>query len=157
MIRASLLTLILAAAPALSQDVSNSGMVRKCDDATRADTIAEPWEENTATYSDGAIRIARLDFTEPAAAAVKLLVLSPPRDELGLRQCRVVSLSDGMGFYDIDFARREASYDPQRGLTISMPARQYLPESDQGGDDGWFQLYITINQQSGEITTQGFK
>ncbi|SIS80562.1 hypothetical protein [Paracoccus saliphilus] len=157
MIRAALMPLVLAAAPALSQEVPNDGMVHNCNDATRADTIAEPWEDNTATYSDGAIRIARLDFTEPAAAAVKLLVLSPPHDELGLRQCRVVSLSNGMGFYDIDFAQREASYDPQRGLTIAMPARQYLPESDQGGDDGWFQLFIMINQQSGEITTQGFK
>lgn len=157
MIRTALVPIILAAAPAMSQEISFDGMVHSCNDATRADTIAEPWEDNAATYSDGAIRIARLDLAEPAGAAVKLLVLSPPHNELGLRQCRVVSPSDGMGFYDIDFAQREASYDPQRGLTIAVPARQYLPESEQGGDDGWFLLAVTINQQSGDITAMGFK
>lgn len=157
MIRTALVPIILAAAPAMSQEIPFDGMVHSCNDATRADTIAEPWEDNAATYSDGAIRIARLDLAEPAGAAVKLLVLSPPHNELGLRQCRVVSPSDGLGFYDIDFAQREASYDPQRGLTIAVPARQYLPESEQGGDDGWFLLTVTINQQSGDITAMGFK
>lgn len=145
--------LVLAAGAAQAQD--GRAMALPCDEGTRADTLAEPWEANIATYADGAIRVARLDFAEPAAAAVKLLVLSPPHDELGLRQCRVIGLGDGLGLGDIDFAARQASYDPQRGLTLSMPAR--MPLLDDDPDDGWFQMFVTINQASGEISVQGFK
>lgn len=143
---------MLLAAPAWAQDDS---MVIPCDESARADTIVEPWDENSATYADGAIRVAILDMVEPAAAAIRLLVISPPLDELGIRQCRIVGLQDGLGLAAIDFAARQSSYDPQRGLTLSMPARMPLPDGD--ADDGWFQLGVTIDQQTGKITTQGFK
>lgn len=146
-----LLPLLLAAAPAIAQD---AGMVEPCGDATRADDIAEPWEEHTATYAGGQIRVALLDMVEPAGGALKLLVISPPRDELGFRQCRVVQAGNGIGFYDLDFAAREARYDPQRGLTLTMPAQHYLPEEPDGG---WYSLSVTINQQTGAITTFGAK
>ena len=151
------LALTLLATPALSQDGLQAATVTPCGDATRADTIAEPWEENTATYADGQVRIALLDMVEPAGGALKLLVISPPRDELGLRQCRVVGLDNGLGFYDMDFASRKASYDPSRGLTITLDARHHPGDEDPLGDEGWFQLAVTINQQTGQITTQGFR
>lgn len=153
MIARALLLLAVVAGAASAQEAGS--LVQPCQDGPRVDTIAEPWEANTATYAQGAIRVARLDFVEPAAAAIMLLVLSPPHDELGLPQCRVVGFADGVGFGDIDFAARQASYDPARGLTLLMPARQ--PVADGDGDDGWFQLSVTVNQTSGEIDVQGFK
>lgn len=144
--------LCLIATPALAQN-DQGAKVYPCNDATRADTISEPWEENTATYADGRIRVALLDYAEPAGAAMKLLILSPPHDELGLRQCRIVGWSDSLGFYGIDFAERHADYDPGRGLTLTLPVRRY-PTETQGEDGGWFQLGITIDQKTGDITLQ---
>jgi hypothetical protein len=149
------LVLALMAAPAFAQD--SAATVTPCGDATRADTIAEPWEDNTATYADDQVRIAMLDMVEPAGGALKLLVISPPRNELGLRQCRVVGLDNGLGFYDMNFAAHQASYDPARGLTITLPARHYPVNGDFDGDEGWFQLSVIINQQTGDIVTQWFK
>lgn len=155
MIRA-VLTLCLLAAPAVAQDGPDA-TITPCGDATRVDTIAEPWEDNTATYAEGQIRVALLDMVEPAGGALKLVVISPPRDELGLRQCRVIGLDNGLGFYDMDFAAHRADYDPARGLTITLPARHYPLDGDFEGDEGWFDLSVTVNQQTGEIVTQGFK
>lgn len=148
--------LCLLAVPAMAQ-TQGAATVTPCGDATRVDTIAEPWEANTDTYAQGQVRIAMLDMVEPAGGALKLLVISPPRDELGLRQCRVVGLENGLGFYDMDFGARSASYDPARGLTVTMPARHYPVNGDVDGDEGWFQLSVTINQQTGRIAVQGFK
>lgn len=150
------LFLCMTASHALARDTPQGATVLPCDDSTRVDLIAEPWEDNTATFADGQVRIALLDMVEPAGGALKLLIISPPRDELGLRQCRVVGLDNGLGFYDMDFAAHSATYDPARGLTITLPARHY-PHSDPQGDEGWFQLAVTVNQQTGQITTQGFR
>lgn len=146
MIRVVLACLLLAA-PAFAQQVQPCGNAR-------ADSIAEPWEENIASYAEGQVRIALLDMVEPAGGALKLLVISPPRDEVGHRQCRVVQAGVGLGFYGLNFAERRASYDPARGLTLTLPAQHYLPEEPEGG---WHELSVTINQQTGGIMVQGAK
>jgi len=43
-----------------------------------AQYLAEPWGENTATFGNGATRIAVIDTTEPAAGSFGLVILSPP-------------------------------------------------------------------------------
>lgn len=145
MIRTSFAILALTTAPALAE-------VAPCSDSTRVDVIAEPWEDNSATYANGKIRIAVLDYTEPAATAWKLLILSPPYDEVGYRQCRVVEISKNVGFYGFRFAERKADYDAETGLTLTLPAATYNPET---GEPDWRSLTVTINQQTGEITTKG--
>lgn len=134
--------------PAAAQSVGD------CGDLVSARNLAEPWEVNTATYADGGIRVAVIDTMEPAAAAVHLMVLSPPLDEIGGRQCRLVSLSrvDGggaMGFFDIGFSDRKADYDPARGLVLTMPASTFDPATGGGAPTV---LSVTINQSSGEVT-----
>lgn len=129
--------------------------VGACGEWTSARNIPEPWADNTATYAEGAIRVTRLDTLEPAAAAVHLMILSPPLDEIGDRSCSVVSLtaaSDGWpgGFYDIDFASRTASYSPETGLVLSFPAEVFEPAT--GGGQRRV-LRITINQTRGVSAT----
>ena len=137
---------LLLAGPLQAQQVE----VRPCGDGDRVDAIAEPWESNTATYAGGDIRVALLDMVEPAGGAWKLAVISPPRDELGLRQCRVIG-ADGIGFYGLDFALRQADYDPQRGLVLTLPATRYADAAPEGE---LYRLVVTINQQTGEIATE---
>ena len=137
---------LLLAGPLQAQQVE----VRPCGDGDRVDTVAEPWESNTATFANGDIRVVLLDMVEPAGGAWKLAVISPPRDELGLRQCRFIG-ADGIGFYSLDFAARQARYDPQRGLVLTMPATRYTEHAPEGGH---YTLVMTINQQTGEIATE---
>ena len=120
-----------------------------CDWQARADAIVEPWDDNTATFANGAVRVALLDVIEPAAGAFYLLILHPPYDELGSRVCTVVGLDESIGYANIDFNGLEARYDPARGLTFEVPATIYLPEQS-------FQnpalVSITVNQATGAVT-----
>ena len=95
------------------------------------------------------MRVAKLDTIEPAGAPVHLLILSPPMDESGMfRQCRVVSLAEGSGFWSMDFASRKAAYDPGRGLTLTIPVKVYDPSA---GDGVPRVLTVTIDQSTGRI------
>ena len=147
--KAALVALMLLAAPAAVQSVGD------CRAWVSAQNLPEPWEDHAATYAEGKIRVAVLDTLEPAAAAVHLLVISPPLDETGGRQCKVVSLVGGegapSGFLNLDFKAREASYDPARGLVLSMPVEAFNPGTS-AGDQG--ELTVTINQSSGEVTAE---
>ena len=131
---------ICLCAPAAAQEAV------PCDWAARADGIVEPWEENTATFANGAVRLALLDTVEPAAGAFHILILSPPRNELGERQCRTLGLNAGMGFAGLDFSTLEASYDPARGLMFTVAATRfdgvvYTPAV----------LEFSLDQSTGEI------
>lgn len=119
-----------------------------CDWQARADAIVEPWEDNTAVFADGAVRVALLDTIEPAAAAFYLLILHPPFDELGARTCTVVGLDDGLGYANMKFNELEAEYDPATGLTFNVPAAIYQPEQSS---QNMALLSIVVNQATGTV------
>ncbi|SDF71012.1 hypothetical protein SAMN04488117_106224 [Celeribacter baekdonensis] len=122
-----------------------------CDWRASAASVVEPWDENARTFANGAVRLALLDTIEPAAAAFHVLVLSPPFDEVGGRQCRIISAdAAGSGFEAIDFAALEADYEPSTGLLFMMPARLYDPED---GPVKMGRLSFALNQATGEIAT----
>lgn len=143
MIRALCLAMLLPVA-------AQAGSLRDCGEFQHYDAIAEPWETNSAVFAQGQVRLAAIDMLEPAAAAWFILVLSPPRDEIGGRQCRLVTFDDVSGFGNLDFPRHRASYDPAQGLTVTIPVT--APDPEQTGDAGWYDLGITIDQSTGEIT-----
>lgn len=111
--------------------------------------VAEPWEANTRTFAKGEIRLVVIDTVEPAVAALYLLILHPPRDELGSPLCSVVTSAGGLGFADMGLGPARASYDPASGLTVSLPVSQAEPMG-AGFDEGW--LSVTINQATGVVT-----
>lgn len=134
---------IFFAAPATAQVASG------CDWRARADAIVEPWEDNTATFANGAVRVALLDVAEPAAAAYYLLILHPPVDSVAGRTCTVIGLSENLGYSAIFFNELEALYDAAVGLTFLIPAISHLPEEDFHYS---VLLSIGVNQASGEVT-----
>ena len=123
-------------------------MVGDCDWRASAANLAEPWEGNTRTFANGAVRIAVIDTVEPAAAAFHLMVLSPPYDELGLRQCRLVSAGGGHGFATLSLDGMEAGYDPATGLTFVLASGRYTAE----GLVLPTTLSVTVNQATGQIS-----
>lgn len=113
-----------------------------------ARNIPEPFDQHTRTYANGEIRVILLDTIEPALGAFHLMVIAPPYDELGSRNCAVISQSEGLGFAGMFFDQIGASYDPASGLTIRLPIERFAPNT--GGTDPAI-LAVTINQALGTI------
>lgn len=136
------LCLTCLAMPGLAQSVAD------CDWRASAQAVVEPWEDNTRTFANGQTRLALLDTVEPAAGAFHLLILSPPLNELGERQCRVLSYDGTMGFAGMAFGELSAGYDPARGLLFDIPVSYFDPTlGDTTG--GW--LSFEVNQATGQI------
>ncbi|MDO5371482.1 hypothetical protein [Paracoccus sp. (in: a-proteobacteria)] len=142
---------LAALALALLPSAGFAAHVGPCDAAVNARYLVEPWAENSATYANGAVRVALFDNVEPAAAALHLMVISPPADETGMPQCRRVSLQEGSGFYSLDFAGRTAAYDPASGLILTFPAERHDPDTGAGAPAT---LRVTIDQRSGDIAAE---
>ncbi|MDC0739227.1 hypothetical protein N6L24_13145 [Cognatishimia sp. SS12] len=142
MLKSALIASMLLATPAMAQEIS------ECDWQARADAIYEPWEEFSRSYANGAVRLALLDTIEPAAGSFHLLVLSPPYDEVGGRQCRTIGVAGGMGFSGIGFEELNAHYDPDVGLIFDVQVMYFDSEFDDfsSGD-----LYFNLNQDTGVI------
>lgn len=139
----TLLALLALASPAAAQTVT------PCDWQASAQAIAEPWEENSVTFASGKVRLAVLDTIEPAVGFAWLMVLSPPFSELGDRQCRVVGMTDKLGFAGIYMDTLTSSYDPRTGLSLGVEVRVFYPET---GDFARAILAMTVNQSTGEVT-----
>lgn len=139
---------LTAASLVVSATASMAQEVTECDWRARADAIVEPWTEFTRTFANGDVRLALLDTVEPAAAAFHILIISPPYDEIGVRQCVTLGLGGGLGFSGVTFEALDAAYDPSVGLIFEVP----VSELDQStGDFATRSLLFTLNQATGEI------
>lgn len=141
-------SLILAATIASVASVTTAQEVSDCDWQARADALVEPWDEFSRTFANGDVRLALLDTVEPAAGAFHLLILSPPFDEIGARQCRTLGLGGGLGFSGVSFDALEASYDPAVGLIFDLPVAWFDPET---ADFLSGIAVFTLNQATGQI------
>ena len=147
MIRCAALALcaLVAASPALAQSVE------ECDWRASTHALMEPWEDNTRTFANGDVRLAITDVIEPAAGAFHLVVLSPPYDELGGRQCRVISANGNTGFAGLTLVGMTSAYDPAIGLTFTLAAGAYDPDT---GETLPRTLTLTLNQATGAISAR---
>ena len=130
------------ATAALAQTVAD------CDWQASAASLVEPWDAHTQTFANGEVRLAMLDTVEPAAGAFHVLVLSPPYDELGTRQCKTVGMGNGIGFGGIMWESLTSGYDPAVGLIFEVPVSKYNPET---GGFPTSLLSFTLNQANGDI------
>ena len=124
-------------------------VVGECDWRARADAIAEPWSEQSRTFADGAVRIALSDTGEPACCSATLIVLAP--DDLGNRTCFLVHPGGTIGgWHGVDIAGTTASYDPARGLLLTVPVTD--PDPLGGADpDGPHPIALRVNQAEGTV------
>jgi hypothetical protein len=117
---------VAAAAPA------GAVSVHDCDDyISSIQALAEPWEKNTRTFLNGAVRVALVDTGgEPVCCSMHLVVLSEDRNQQGggdgSRICKVISNEERMGFMMMDVSAIKASYNPARGLDLAVPYKLYI-------------------------------
>ena len=116
----SCLALAAAAFPAAAVTV-----IPCSDDASTASAvnIAEPWDKNSRTFSNGNIRVALVDTGgEPACCSSHLVILSPTGEQgVEGRACHLVNDHDGLGFVGLDLAKATTAYDPKKGLLLTLP------------------------------------
>ena len=132
-------------------------VVVECDDIARAVNIAEPWEQTSRTYANGAIRVAMLDTGgEPVCCSRSLMVLLPAGggDEPLYRQCRVVLAQPTLGFYDVDVPGITASYDPVTGLLLSVPIGHWHQGMESGAPPIADRMEVRINQATQTVTVE---
>ncbi len=129
-------------------------VITECNEIASAVNIAEPWEANTRTFANGAIRVAMLDTGgEPACCSRHLMVLMPAGggDEPVWRQCRIASAQPGLGFYDVDVPGITASYNPSKGLLLSVPIGHWHQGMETGAPPIPDRMEIRINQATGTV------
>jgi hypothetical protein len=131
-------------------NATQAQVISDCDWQASAWNLVEPWEENTRTFSNGAVRLAVLDTIEPAAGAMYLMILLPPNGPLGDRQCKLLSWADGIGFAGLYFNDLKAGYDPARGLLFEVPVQIYDPETSFSNSA---RVFLELNQATGAIRT----
>ncbi len=143
---------VLLAALALPQAAA-AVTVSDCDDyRSTILAVAEPWEANTRTFAQGAIRLVVADVIEPAGGPLHLVVLAPPYDEIGARGCHVISSDGFLGFSGLDLGAASARYDPAQGLIVSIPAAVWDSQAQDSARPA--QLRVTINQAAGTIAAR---
>jgi hypothetical protein len=124
------------------------------ESTSNARNIATPWEKNTRLFSNGAVRLALLDTGgEPVCCSQHLLALYPGGGDpdVGLdayNNCSIVNPADQSGFVQIDFAKIAASYDPKKGLLVTVPYQLYNDGNPSKTVVGKF----LINSKTGKIT-----
>lgn len=144
---ATVLAALAFASPSLAQSVGD------CDWRASVQSLVEPWDapQNTRTFANGDVRLAVTDVIEPAAGAFHLVILSPPFDELGGRQCQIVSANNTIGFTGLTLDGMTSAYDPAIGLTFTIEAGAYDPKT---GGTLPMVLFVTLNQATGAITAE---
>ncbi|UWQ17392.1 hypothetical protein [Jannaschia sp. M317] len=127
---------MLATVPAQAQQV------HECD-TWQANARNIDWTDPTRTFANGAIRLVALDTEEPAAAAYHILVTFPD-PEMRFLDCRLISAGEGLGYGGLFLSRANASYDPARGLTVTVPAVDGLGDARV--------ITFTVNRATGTVT-----
>ncbi len=135
---------------------SHAQSLNGCDWLSSAANIWEPWEDNTKTYANGAIRIAKIGTDDPACCTAHLLILSPgePGPPGWIRSCNILSSSNGLGFNEVFLEDITTSYDPAKGLLLSVPIGFYDPENAYTDPDLFQTINVRINQATGTVTLE---
>ena len=131
--------------------------ITECDWVANPANIAEPWEANSRSFANGAIRVALLDTGgEPVCCSAHLLILAPAggQDEPVYRQCLVASAQPGSGFFSMDVPGITASYDPATGLLLSVPLTHWHQGVETGAPPIAERMEIRINQATGSVVIE---
>jgi len=119
-----------------------------CDERAALDEMATAANAKLRTFANGDVEISVLDTRRPTLGNAYVQIISPPRDDLGERQCRMIGLDPEKGFAGIDMDTLDASYSPATGLHLTMVIRTYDPVAEALPRRF---LKFSINQATGDV------
>ncbi len=99
------------------------------------------------TFYQGQVTLFLIDRVEPACCAYGVAVVMPaPPSEGSLEGMRCWAI---FGYAGVDLRGARASYQPREGLTVSIPIRDYVPET--GGTSPGAPVRLRIDAGRGTI------
>jgi len=111
-------------------------------------TITEPWEENSRTFANGAIRIFEMFIDPNVASGAALGVLHPvPSDDgYSVRRCTAIYGSSVSRYFgQAHVGQATAVYDASVGLIITVPI-SFVDSDDL------FPVSFAVNQATGVVS-----
>jgi len=130
---------------ALLTSAAGAAEVGPCGELNRIDNLVG----QVKSYAEGQIRLAAVETGEPVCCSSHLLVFIPGIDPGG-SQCFAVGDERNRdsgpvrGFYSIDPNRFAGTYDPKRGLLITVPFVRYDNAQGKPGKAGSFRVRIDL-------------
>lgn len=134
---------------------AHADVVRDCDERVGVEVVAEPWEQFSRGYANNAVRIAMLDYEDPASSSLILMALYWTTDPHEGRICKIITATDGFpgGWADIRFDEIVSDYSPAEGLIISIPVLPYDAVNHTGADEAAkYNISFAINRAAGTLT-----
>lgn len=147
----ALLALFLCGQPLSAQEVHPCYPEGVDSFLTQIPVIAEPWEENTATFANGEVRLAILDTWDPANYPMHLMILyiSPRLVEAEGRACVIISDFQGYGFQTLTLEGMGVNYEASTGLTFKLAGSRYDPQTSVVSPGA---LTVILNRASDQVT-----
>ena len=143
---------LVAGAFLLLPTFAHADVVLDCGDLVSAETIIEPWEQHTRTFSHGSVRVAVVDLGEPECCRQHLIVLYAA-NMYGGRGCALVArnalVPNGWAKVGIDEA--EALRDPIPGLRVSVPVYSYDPSTGGGDPATRRMVHVRVRLAAGTV------
>jgi hypothetical protein len=134
-----------------SAGAATAAQVRDCDTyEANVRNLNVPYSEAVREYAKGQIVLMSMFIEEPACCGSHLVVLFPSADDY-YQECRLVSWTNDLGYLNINLNDAAATYDPAKGLTVSVPSQLYDVDSDFRNG---VLLDITVNQAKGEVSVR---
>lgn len=135
-----LVPVALLASPAAAAEVG------PCGGLNRIDMLVG----QVKSFAEGRIRVASIDTGGEAVCCAAHLLVFIPGSEPGVTQCFAVSDKAARGdpfargFYSVDLPGATASYDPQRGLLLTVPYKLYDFQQAKPGRSATFRVRIDL-------------
>ena len=144
--KALLTVLLTAASPA------GAAVVMECGEWVGADTLIEPWEETTRTFSRGSVRVAAVDLGEPECCPQHLIVLIPANMYQG-RFCALVARNALVpnGWIKVGIREARAFRPGTGGLHVSVPVYSYDFTTGGADPDSRRVLTLRVRQAAGTV------
>ncbi len=99
------------------------------------------------TFHEGRVTLFAVDRVEPACCAFGVAIVMP--SEPNADEPEGLSCWVKWGYAGVDLRRAQARYDPRQGLSLSIPTREYEP--DTGGTSGGAPIRLRIDIGRGTI------
>ncbi|MEM1300857.1 MAG: hypothetical protein AAGH68_16425 [Pseudomonadota bacterium] len=134
---------------------ATAAQVLDCGAWVGADTLMEPWDETTRTFSRGSVRLALVDLGEPECCPQHLAVLIPA-NMYGGRACFLVARGSLVpnGWVKIGLDEAEASRDATPGMKIRLPVYGVHPLTGGPDRDNRKILNLRIHQAAGSVVLE---
>lgn len=125
--------------------------VRDCDTfEANARNLMSPPEVAVRTFANGDVRLIGLDVGEPACCSAHLMVTYFTEFE-PFPYCALISADPSLGFSGLIMEQLAASYDPNVGLILTLPAGRY-----NGSASVMSPLQVVINRATATVTARHY-